>query len=130
MRLILVGIERNFTEAMEAAAKAVRPHEKPVSWDTPDDWNKGSWLIQRLEEAGFGNKVSAKSLVGKMEVETLEELVGNMMLFKDIFYKDYSNEELVNLKNMLIEVLKLKAFLKWDGGVGIQMIAWAGYGWK
>lgn len=39
-----------------------------------------------MEEAGFRNKVQVKSVVGRMEALTLEELVGNMMLFKDSTY--------------------------------------------
>jgi hypothetical protein len=129
--LMMMATERNFTEAVEAAARTVRPHEKPFSWEIPEEWSKGSWLMQRLEEAGFGNRVSVKSHVGRMEVGSLEELVGNMMLFKDMFFKGYSEEELAKLeKALLVEVPKLKAFETWENGVGIQMVAWVGFAWK
>lgn len=39
--------------------------------------------MKHLEEAGFGNKVQVKSAVGRIEAPSLEELVSNMMLFKD-----------------------------------------------
>jgi hypothetical protein len=128
---MVMGAERNFTEAMEAAARIVRPEEKPFSWDLPDERSKGWWLMQRLEEAGFGNKVSVKSHVGRMEAGSVEELVGNIMLFKDMFYKDYSEEEIVKLETAMIdEVPKLETFHRWDNGVGIRMVAWVGFAWK
>jgi hypothetical protein len=76
-------IERNFDTALEKAALVVRPDEKPFSWNLNDDWKTGWWLMKELEEAGFGNKVQVKSVDGRSEASTLDELVGNMLFFKD-----------------------------------------------
>lgn len=39
--------------------------------------------MKQLEEAGFGNKVQVKSVGGRIEAASLDQLVSNMMLFKD-----------------------------------------------
>jgi hypothetical protein len=39
--------------------------------------------MKSLEEAGFGNKVQVRSVDGRIEAENLNELVSNLMLFKD-----------------------------------------------
>lgn len=39
--------------------------------------------MKSLEEAGFGNKVQVKSVGGRLEASTLDQLASNMMLFKD-----------------------------------------------
>ena len=123
--------ERNFTEAFENTARIIRPDEKPFSWDIPLDWERGSWLMRRLEDAGFAYKVSVKSVEGKMEAGSLDELVENMLLFKDMFYKGYSNEEVKELHAILRnQVQKLKDFRETKDGVEIAMIAWVGMAWK
>jgi hypothetical protein len=83
-----------------------------------------------LSSAGFG-KVEVKSVVGRMEAGSLDELVGNMMLGKDMFFKGYSDEELEMLPGILkTEVRGLEAFDEGAWGVGIKMVAWVGMAWK
>jgi hypothetical protein len=40
--------------------------------------------MRNMEDAGFGHKVAVKSVEGRVQAGSLEELVGNMMLFKDV----------------------------------------------
>ena len=40
--------------------------------------------MRNVEDAGFGHKAAVKSVEGRMQAGSLEELVGNMMLFKDV----------------------------------------------
>lgn len=48
-----------------------------------------------------------------------------------VFYKGYSEEELVRVKKALVEeARKLPAFEQTDDDVGIKMVAWIGYAWK
>lgn len=116
---------------MEATALAVRPDEKPFSWDVPGDWTRGFWLMKQLEDAGFGNKVELKSVASRVEAGSVEELVGNMMLFKDMFYKGYSEEELARLPALMNEeIRKLPDFVEGPGVVAINMVAWVGTAWK
>jgi hypothetical protein len=116
---------------MEAAARTVRPHETLNIMKIPEDWNKGWWLMQRLEQAGFGGKVAVKSVEGRREAESLEVLVGNLMVSKDMFFPGWSEEELERLEKVLLdEVEKSDAYMTWEGGVGLKMTAWVGYAWK
>ncbi|KAH8599872.1 S-adenosyl-L-methionine-dependent methyltransferase [Bisporella sp. PMI_857] len=122
--------ERNFTTALHAAALRIRPRETPFSWDVPPVWDAGWWLFQRLEEA-FGNKVEVTRVEGRMEAKNLEELASNMLLFKDMFYKGYSEEELGKLHGILMEeIRKLDSFYEEDGIAAIKMVAWVGVAWK
>jgi len=40
--------------------------------------------MRNMEDAGFGHKVVVRSVDGRVQAGSLEELVGNMMLFKDV----------------------------------------------
>ncbi|KAE9370500.1 S-adenosyl-L-methionine-dependent methyltransferase [Stipitochalara longipes BDJ] len=129
--VVTTWAERNFTGALEAAALRIRPSEKPFSWDIPEEYGRGSWLMKQLEDAGFGNRVTVKRVEGRMEAGSLDELVDNLMGAKDMFYKGYSEEEVARLPEMLKEeVKKLEAYEERKGSVGIKMVAWAGYAWK
>ena len=76
-------IEGNFDRAFEKAALIVRPNEEPYSWNINEDCTKGWWLMKHLKDAGFGNKVHVKNVEGRIEAKTLDELMGNMLLFED-----------------------------------------------
>lgn len=66
-----------------------------------------------------------------LEARTLDELVENLLLFKDMFYKGYSEEEVKRLPGVLGEELrKLETFSEAEGRVAVEMIAWVGFGWK
>jgi hypothetical protein len=54
--------ERNFTDALDATALPIRPDEKPFSWDISEEWARGSWLMRQLEDPGFENRVTVKSV--------------------------------------------------------------------
>jgi hypothetical protein len=123
--------ERNFPAAMEATASTVRPDEKPYTWDVPGDWSRGSWLMRQLEDAGFGHAVQVKSVDTKIQASSLEELVDNMLLFKDMFYKGYTDGEVARLPGILKEeVRKLPDFVEGEGFAAINMVAWIGIAWK
>ena len=87
--------------------------------------------MKRLEDAGFGNRVTAKRVEGRMEVGNLKELVDNLVGVKDMFYKGYSEEEVARLTGVLKEEVKeLEAYDEREGSVGIVMVAWVGSAWK
>jgi len=87
--------------------------------------------MKQLEDAGWGNRVTVKSVEGRMEAENLEELVDNLMGVKDMFYKGYSEEEVAKLPDVLKEEMKkLEAYDEREGSVGIRMVAWVGFAWK
>ena len=123
--------ERNFPPAMEAAAVTIRPNEKPYTWDIPGDWGRGSWLMRQLEDAGFGHAVQVRSVDSRIQAGSLEELVDNMLLFKDMFYKGYTDEEVARLPEILEEeVRKLPNFVEEAGFAAVNMVAWVGMAWK
>lgn len=110
---------------MNKAARAIRPHEEPFTWKTDPEWERGSWLFKQFEDAGFGNKTSVRPVQGRMEAASVEELAGNMMLFKGMFYKGYSDEELKRVEEVLTDELrKLDAFEETEHDVGVKMFAW------
>ncbi|PMD59108.1 S-adenosyl-L-methionine-dependent methyltransferase [Hyaloscypha bicolor E] len=129
--VVTTWAQRNFAGPLEAAALRIRPTEKPYSWDVPEEWARGSWLMKRLEDAGFGNRVTVKRVEGRMEAGSLEKLVDNLMGVKDMFYKGYSEEELARLTGVLKEEVKeLEAYDEREGSVGVEMVAWVGFAWK
>jgi len=68
---------------------------------------------------------------GKIEAGSLEELASNLMLFKDIFFKGYTDEEIKTLPAILGEELrKLDSFEETEGHVQVKMTAWVGTAWK
>lgn len=126
-----IAAERNFTDALEAAALRTRPNGKAFSWEVPEEWATGSWLMKQLEDAGFGNRVIVKRVEGRMEAVNLEKLVDKLMGAKDMFYKGYSGTEVGNLPGVMKEdVKKLDAYEERDGSVAIKMVAWVGFAWK
>lgn len=87
--------------------------------------------MRLLEEAGFGNRVEVRSVKGKIEAKTLDEMAENMMFFKDMMFKGYTDEEVARLPGVLKEKLAgLEKFKQTENGVEIEMTAWIGVGWK
>lgn len=123
-------IEQHFVKILHAAARRVRPDEKPFSWDIPEEWFTSSFLYQRLVDAGFG-KVEVMGVTDRMEAKDADELVGNLMLAKGMFFKDYSEEELALLPGFLKDELEASEdFLEGGWGVGIKTSAWICTAWK
>lgn len=87
--------------------------------------------MQKLEEAGFGSRVTLKSVKSAAEAPSLDELVGNMLLFKDMFFKGYSEEEQERLPGVLREELaRLDAFEESVEKAKVEMVAWVACAWK
>jgi hypothetical protein len=123
-------LEQHFVKVLQAAARRVRPHETPFSWGVPKEWLTSGFLQNTLAGAGFG-KVEVQGVMGRMEAGNLDELVDNLMLIKNMFFKDYSEEELSLLPGILKEELKAsKEFLEGEWGVGVKTPAWIGTAWK
>ncbi len=118
--------------AFYKAARAVRPHEEPMQlMALRPNMMRASWLAAQLEDGGFGNNVEVRPCVTYTEAGSLDELVENMMLAKQMFFAGYDDEELESAKlNFKKELRKLRTFEEVDGGVRIGMKAWIGVGWK
>jgi len=72
-----------------------------------------------------------KSVKGRMETGSLDELIENMMLFKDMFYKNYSEEEIEGLPGVLrADVQNLEAFQETQKDGELKTVAWIGMAWK
>lgn len=92
---------------------------------------RGSWLLAQLENAGFGNNAEVRPCLTYTSAPTLDELVDNLLLIKEMFFKGYSDEELERARPVFREeVRKLRTFEERDGEVRIGMKAWIGMGWK
>jgi hypothetical protein len=92
---------------------------------------RGSWLVAQLEGAGFGNNVEIRPFLTYTSARSLDELVENMMLAKQMFFAGYSDDELERAKPLFREELrKMRTFEEIDGRVRIGMKAWIGAGWK
>lgn len=124
--------DRVWLNAFYNAARAVRSHEEPLKpMALKPELLRASWLAAQLEEGGFGNNVEVRSCVTYTEAGSLDELVENMMLAKQMFFAGYSDEELERVKPIFRgELLKLRTFEQVDGGVRVGMKAWIGVGWK
>lgn len=80
-----------------------------------------------LDEGGFDAQVEVKLVKGGMQAETLDQLVENMMLFKDMFFKSYSDEEVKRLPEVIRkEISASPGYDENDDGVKVEMIAWVG----
>lgn len=87
--------------------------------------------MKQLEDAGFGNQVTVKSIEGYMEAETLEQLVDNLLVVKEYIFKGYSEDEQGKVPGILgEEIRKLDTYQDLEGGVRNKMIAWVGFAWK
>ncbi|KAG4440101.1 hypothetical protein IFR05_004398 [Cadophora sp. M221] len=124
--------DRVWLTAFYKAGLAIRPNEEPQTLMALEpEVLRASWLATQLEAGGFGNNIEVKPCVTCTMASSLEELVDNMMLAKQMFFSGYSEEELVRVKIIFKEeVQKLRTFEVFDGGVRIGMKAWIGRGWK
>ncbi|PVH82562.1 hypothetical protein DL98DRAFT_653286 [Cadophora sp. DSE1049] len=124
--------DRVWLTAFYNTAMAVRPNEKPQTLMALDpEVLRGSWLAAKLENGGFGNNIEVKPCVTYTMASSLDELVDNMMLAKQMFFSGYSEEELSLAQIVFREELqKLRTFEVFDGEVRIGMKAWIGKGWK
>ena len=87
--------------------------------------------MAQFESTDFKHNVSVKPVPGRMEAGSLDEMVANLMLGKDMFFKDYSEEELRKVTEILgEEVEKLEAFERTETDVGVGMVAWAAVAMK
>lgn len=81
------------------------------------EFMRGSWLVVQLEDAGFGNNVELRPCLTYTSAGSLDELVENMMLAKQMFFAGYSDEELERAEGVFREELrKLRTFEEWSGG--------------
>ncbi|KAG9237740.1 S-adenosyl-L-methionine-dependent methyltransferase [Amylocarpus encephaloides] len=124
--------KRGFDVAMEKTTGRVKPGEKAFSFGSNGEWETGRYLMGMMEDAGFKREgMSVKCVKGAISARSLEELVENNMLFKDIAYKGYSEEELGQVRVILAEELqKLEVYKKTDDGVEVEQWAWIGVGFK
>ncbi len=89
------------------------------------EWNKGYWLFQQFEDAGFGLKVTVKPLESLASAKSLEEMTENLLLAQDMFCKGWKEEEIAKLGGVVLEeVRSLKGFEEVDGGVVFKRTAW------
>ncbi|KAI9731228.1 MAG: hypothetical protein M1834_005421 [Cirrosporium novae-zelandiae] len=130
--MVSTWADRVWPNAFLNTARTIRPHELPHnSLGLDIKFMRGSWLMEMLENAGFGNNVEVRPFVTYTSARSLDELVENMMLAKGMFFPGYSDQELQRAKSLLREELqKTRTFEKVDGGVRIGMKAWIGVGWK
>ncbi|KAL2075654.1 hypothetical protein VTL71DRAFT_597 [Oculimacula yallundae] len=131
MAVVSIWKERHFTNAIEATARRIRPNEEPYSWTMHSEWSDAGWLQKTIADAGFGEDVIVKQIDGAVSAESLEELVGNMMCGKEMFFKGYSEEEFARVDEVLGEELKrLEAFYENNDGVGIRVESWVAFATK
>ena len=70
------------------------------------EYMRGSWLLAELEDGGFGNNAEVRPFLTYTSAGSLDELVGNMMLAKQMFFRGYSDEELERAKKLFREELR------------------------
>ncbi|KAE9367870.1 S-adenosyl-L-methionine-dependent methyltransferase, partial [Stipitochalara longipes BDJ] len=124
--------DRVWLSAFHNSALAIRPNETPDSFMTlAPELLRASWLVRQLEEGGFGNNIEVKPCVTYTTATSLEELTGNMMLAKGMFFSRFTEEEIERVEPILREELgRLRTFERWEGGVRVGMKAWIGVGRK
>lgn len=80
-----------------------------------------------LDEGGFDADVKVKVVKGGMQTGSLDELVENLMYFKDMFFKDYNEEEVKRLPEVMRkEISAAPGYNETDDGVKVEMVAWVG----
>ncbi|KAH8668191.1 S-adenosyl-L-methionine-dependent methyltransferase [Tricladium varicosporioides] len=130
--IVTTWAERNFDPAIINTSLTIRPDKPHGYWESIPNYHKGHFLLRELEDAGFGYNCSISAVKGGLSAISFDQLVDNMLEFKDMFWKDYSEDEWGRVRGVLgTELRKLEAFKeKGDGSVGVEMIAWVGMGWK
>jgi hypothetical protein len=84
----------------------IRPNETPFSWKDLKRRDAGWWLMKQLEDARFTPGVEVRSVKGAVSAVSLDGLVSNMMAFKDMFWKGYSEEEIGKAELVLKEQIR------------------------
>ncbi|KUJ19165.1 S-adenosyl-L-methionine-dependent methyltransferase [Mollisia scopiformis] len=130
--LVSSWADRVWLNAFYNTARAIRPNEEPQKlMALMPEMMKASWLAAQLEDGRFGNNIEVKPCVTYTEAGSLDELVNNMLLAKQMFFSGFSDGEMENVKGIFKEELKkLRTFEEVEGGVRIEMKAWIGIGWK
>ena len=96
---MLTYLDRVWLTAFYNAAKAIRPTETPSSLIAlSPELMRASWLIQQLEEGGFGNNVAVRPCATYTMAPNLDELVENMMLAKQMFFTGITDEKIEKVK--------------------------------
>lgn len=131
-RVLTFVIDRVWPIAFLNTARQVRPHETPSEGVAmPPCIMNGSWLFGQLERAGFGVNVEVRPFITYTSAESMDSLVENFMLAKQMFFSGYSELELGRAASILKDELqKVRTFETLEGGVRIGMKAWIGMGWK
>lgn len=113
-------------------ARAIRPNDEPQRlMALKPAVMRASWLAEQLEEGGFGNNIEIRPCTTYTEADSLDEMVDNMMLAKQMFFSGFSEEELERAKSIFKEELsKVRTFEEINGRVRIGMKAWIGVGRK
>jgi hypothetical protein len=92
---------------------------------------RASWLASQLEQGGFGNNIEVRSCITYTEAESLDDLVDNMLLAKQMFFNGFDEGEMKRVRPIFKEELsKVRTFEEIDGCVRIGMKAWIGVGRK
>lgn len=74
--------------------------------------------MAQLEDGGFGTKIEGRTFLTSTNGASLDELVENMMLAKQLFSLRYSDEELERAKTVFREKLReLRTYEEGRGGV-------------
>lgn len=81
--------------------------------------------MKHFEDNGFGHQVETRSVKSSINAQSLEEMVSRWMLFKDMFWKNYNEEEVKRLPGVLTEEARKFELLKeTKEGVEIETVAW------
>ncbi|RDL33705.1 Uncharacterized protein BP5553_08073 [Venustampulla echinocandica] len=124
---------RVWLSAFYNTARAIRPDAEPqTAMKLNPEILRGSWLLTALEEGGFGNNVELRPYVTYTSAPSLDDLIGNLMLAKGMFFGGYSDEEILRVGLIFREEVKrLRTFEVLESGVArIGMKAWIATGWK
>lgn len=125
-------IDRVWLNAFYNTARAIRPNDEPQKpMALKPEMMRASWLAAQLEQGGFGNNIEIRSCMTYTEARSLDDLVDNMLLAKQMFFGGFNEEEIGRVRPIFKEELsKARTFEEVDGRVRIGMKAWIGVGWK
>ena len=118
--------DRVWPFAFVNAARAIRPLDPVTSPMLLKVVQVRAWqLVKHLEEGGFSTDVEVRSFLTYTEAKSLDELVENIWLYKDMLFAGYDEAELIKAKAVLKEELKkTRTFEEVEGSVRIGMKAW------
>lgn len=126
--------DRGFPLAFANAARAARPDFSYTEsrWAISEHRLKGSWLLSRMEEAGFGRNVMIKPVQVDMKTKDSETLLNSLLLAKHTIWKDLNDEEMGTAESEFRKELQKLAMYgeNPDGSAKLTMTAWIGICWK